>query len=210
MWTLINGIGFGLILAVTVGPVFFNLIRTSILKGFKSGVYLALGIALSDIFISTIIFTGISQFTRSFFHQNQSFEATLGVIGSLIMIVFGIILYLQSTTNHKFTPPREHFNDLKGIKFVLEGFILNCINPMVYVVWIVAAGQLIHVPSYQYPLFLLGAIGTMLLFDILKAYLANRITNYLTAHILGMIDKIAGVGLMGFGVRLLVFALYGI
>jgi len=48
MEAVFNGVIYGLVLAVLVGPVFFTLIQTSIERGFKSGVYVAIGISLSD------------------------------------------------------------------------------------------------------------------------------------------------------------------
>jgi small neutral amino acid transporter SnatA (MarC family) len=58
-------------------------------------------------------------------------------------------------------------------------------------------------------LFFTGAIATVFLTDLSKVYVANRITDYLNARIIGLIDKIAGLGLMAFGVRLIVYAIYG-
>jgi len=45
---IITGIGFGLVLSVLTGPVFFALIKTSIEKGFHAGVAMALGVVTSD------------------------------------------------------------------------------------------------------------------------------------------------------------------
>ena len=47
---VINGLLFGLLLCVLIGPVFFALIQNAIEKGFYSGFFMAIGIALSDAF----------------------------------------------------------------------------------------------------------------------------------------------------------------
>ena len=48
MAVVLNGIIFGFLLSFLLGPAFFVLIETSIKKGFKSAVFLDLGILLSD------------------------------------------------------------------------------------------------------------------------------------------------------------------
>ncbi|NJO01659.1 MAG: hypothetical protein HC880_08180 [Bacteroidia bacterium] len=49
----------------------------------------------------------------------------------------------------------------------------------------------------------------MFVADLIKSYIANKITQYLTPRIIALIDRIAGLGLIGFGIRLLFFAFYG-
>jgi len=50
-----KGVLFGIVISFMLGPAFFILIETSIKKGFKSALFLDLGILLSeDIFISCI------------------------------------------------------------------------------------------------------------------------------------------------------------
>ena len=45
---ILNGVFFGIFISFLVGPAFFILIETSIKKGFKSAVFLDVGILLSD------------------------------------------------------------------------------------------------------------------------------------------------------------------
>ena len=45
---LFSGIGFGLLLAIMLGPVFFTILQTSLHEGFKAGLFLAFGVLLSD------------------------------------------------------------------------------------------------------------------------------------------------------------------
>lgn len=45
---LLEGIVIGFTIAILTGPAFFSLIQTSIHRGFRSGLFLAGGIFLSD------------------------------------------------------------------------------------------------------------------------------------------------------------------
>ncbi|TAE06791.1 MAG: LysE family translocator, partial [Bacteroidetes bacterium] len=74
---LLKGILSGLVLAMTIGPVFFALLRTSISRGFKSGAFLAIGIATSDAFIALGFYFGISQF---FDFTSASFQFWAGLV----------------------------------------------------------------------------------------------------------------------------------
>ena len=202
-----QGIGYGLLLAMTIGPVFFALIRTSIDKGFRSGAYLAFGIALSDSLAATIVYFGISQFT-----QNPIFQSVLGYLGGSLMILFGLHPFLKPLSQKKFTPGRE-FEKVKGIRFILEGILLNLLNPFVYIIWLVAVSFITMSDNYTSPhhfLFFLGIITTVFSTDILKAYIANKITNFINARMIAIIDKVAGICLLGFGVHLLFSAYFGI
>jgi threonine/homoserine/homoserine lactone efflux protein len=212
--TFLKGIGYGLVLAMLIGPVFFALIRTSIDKGFRSGAYLAAGIALSDSLVLFLMYFGVSQFA-----SHPTFQTGLGLVGGGMMIAFGLMPFIKSRLQKRFTNAEiaetEHIiNTPPGIRFVLEGLLLNMLNPFVYIFWIGTVGTLsviIHQDYTDYDafIFFLGTILTVFATDLSKVYVANQITNYLTAQVLSRIDKFAGIGLGAFGVRLLYFAVYG-
>ena len=56
-----NGVLFGLLLTIFIGPVFFALIQTSVHRGFIYGVFMALGIALSDAIYVFLAYLGLSK-----------------------------------------------------------------------------------------------------------------------------------------------------
>ena len=51
----------GIVLAFTIGPVFFTVLETSISKGVKAAIFVDIGVVLSD-----IVFFVIAFFRRSF------------------------------------------------------------------------------------------------------------------------------------------------
>lgn len=205
---LLNGIMYGLILAMLIGPVFFALIRTSIDKGFRSGAYLAIGIALSDALAATVVYFGVSRFTGD---DSALFEMYLGWVGGTLMIAFGVAPFVKGAAEKKYLP-NTSINRAEGLRYIFEGLLLNLLNPFVYIFWLGVVGYVTVSTDYTpkgHFLFFTGAIATVFLTDLSKVYVANRITDYLNARIIGLIDKIAGLGLMAFGVRLIVYAIYG-
>lgn len=202
-----QGIKYGLLLAMLIGPVFFALIRVSIDKGFRSGVYLALGIAMSDSIAATIVFLSISQFAPE---ESFEFKTLLGAAGGGVMILFGLSPFLKRNTSKQFLP-HKGIRRVHGLRYISEGLLLNLLNPFVYILWfVIISANVSHYTRQESTIFLTGALATVLFTDLCKVYLAHKITDYLTPRILRMIDKIAGVGLMGFGLRLVLFAMYGI
>lgn len=209
VFALLNGIMYGLILAMLIGPVFFALIRTSIDKGFQSGAYLAFGIALSDSCAAAIVYFGVATITGS---NSALFETYLGWVGGGLMIAFGVAPFVKGASEKKFLPNRA-INRAKGLRYILEGVLLNLLNPFVYIFWLGVVGYVKVSTDYSpqgHLFFFVGAIATVFITDLIKVYIANRITDYLTARVIGLIDKIAGICLMAFGVRLLVYAIYGL
>ena len=51
----LQGVLYGITLALLIGPVFFALLRVSIERGFTSGAWMALGIAVSESFIIALV-----------------------------------------------------------------------------------------------------------------------------------------------------------
>src|SRR6202000_1238251 len=96
---IITGIGFGLVLSVLTGPVFFALIKTSIEKGFHAGVAMALGVVTSDmVFIGAILFGS----------QLIDFKVDtriVGMVGSAILFTIGIYyIFKKAKVNYTITP----------------------------------------------------------------------------------------------------------
>ena len=87
---IVSGVMLGLVLSLLVGPVFFLLIDTSIKKGFKRGVYLSLGVLLSDMF-----YIAITYFSSVAAGVVNNYKWEIGWAGGLLLMVFGIVTMLK-------------------------------------------------------------------------------------------------------------------
>ncbi|CAN5123185.1 LysE family transporter [soil metagenome] len=196
-----NGILFGLLLTVLIGPVFFSLIQTSIEKGFKSGISMAAGISLSDSIYILLVYVGVSPFLN-----NEDFRSGLGIAGGLIMFGFGLYSIIKPV------PKKIIHHRIKGknniIKQLLKGFMLNGINPFVLVFWIgmVSMGTINYAyTTHQMIAFFSGIICTVLSTDILKAYIANKLRHIVTVRFMRIMNRLVGIALFIFGFRLIYF-----
>ncbi len=208
---LLKGIISGLVLAMTIGPVFFALLRTSVMRGFKSGAFLAGGIATSDAFIALIVYSGVSQFTGS-----ASFQSTAGLVGGILMLIYGGKHFIQPVHEQTKTPDFANDKTQSGsyLRLFGQGVLLNMVNPFVYLFWLGLISNLTTIIGTNYTqiqgLTFLGAIViTVFTTDILKSYIANQLSNVLTDSVMAVVDRISGAVLIGFGVYLLVYAFWG-
>ena len=53
---ILSAIPLGFFLSFMIGPVFFVLLETSVVKGFKAAIFFNLGVVLADIVFITIAF----------------------------------------------------------------------------------------------------------------------------------------------------------
>jgi threonine/homoserine/homoserine lactone efflux protein len=203
MIELWKGLLFGLILSFMVGPVFFALIQTSIEYGFKAGLFMAFGVAMSDSMYIAISYSGLSQIS-----ENIQLKFFLGLVGALIMVGFGL--------NYIFRPipkkglKRYEMNSNSHLRKILKGFMLNSLNPFILLFWLGVAGLVtveMHFNFDQASFFYVGVIAMVLTMDITKSFLATRLRTFVTPHFMNIINRIVGIVLILFGIRLFYYAL---
>lgn len=203
---VLNGILFGLLLCVLIGPVFFTLIQNSIEKGFWSGVFMAIGVALSDAFYIVITYFGISQLVES-----ENFKMWLGGVGGLIMLVFGLVNLFKAAPKSGVVKIVQGNRD--GLKQLLKGFFLNGVNPFVLFFWIGIVSKVsvdFEYSSNQATGFFVALVLTVFIVDVLKAHFATKLREIITARFMLIMNRIVGIALILFALRLLNFLLEGL
>ena len=199
-----KGILTGLVTAFVIGPVFFALIQTSIEKGVRSGILMAIGISISDTLYIALTYFGISQLS-----ENAKFRIFLAMVGGVVMLVFGIRMVLRKVSH---IGTGIHMQDsTNSVWKIFKGFALNGINPFVLLYWIgVVSLATVHwdYTGLQAFVFFVSLLSTILLSDIGKSYLANRIRHTITPRLMKVINKVVGIAFIILGTRLLIFALH--
>lgn len=200
----LHGIKFGLLLALLVGPVFFSIIQTSVEKGFWNGVLVALGVSLSDIFYVSVCYLGMAQFLN-----NEEFRIFLAYSGGLILILFG--LYHLLVKSRKRLHQEINDSDQKGYyRYIVKGFVINGLSPMVPIFWIgvvsIASLDLGYTSGSSFFLFFISLLATVLLTDVAKAYLADKLRSLVTHRFLKLMNVALGILLIIFGSRLIMLA----
>jgi len=207
MNALFEGAALGLSLALIFGfgPAFFALIQTALHRGFWQGVLLAFGIFLNDLTVVVLALLGSISLIRG----SENYKL-LGIIGGSLLIIFGIITFRRKQlTKHS---KEDKSDDNHPIIYIGKGFLLNLVNPFVWLFWItvaMSATATYKADTNSLTLFFATALGMILITDILKVFTASRLKHLLTDRFLVMINKIAGAGLFLFGIFLIIRAVVG-
>lgn len=192
----------GFFLSFMIGPVFFMLIQTSIIKGARAAIAFDLGVILGDVVFILIAYYG----SKSLLEQIKD-DPRLFYIGGLILLVYGIITYLDKRQRRVIQdetlvlPEKTNY-----IKLFLKGFLLNFINVGVLAFWlgmIVIVGSNLQMnPSKIFNYFTVILVS-YLITDIGKIVLAKQLKKKLTPKITYKIKRVIGIILMVFGVVLI-------
>lgn len=205
---VLKGVQLGIVLAFLVGPVFFTIIQTSVEKGFFNGALVALGVSLSDILYVTICYFGLFQFL-----QDASSKKNMAYAGGAILIGFGLYHLLVKAKRSK----QVSFHaaaETKPLKYILKGFIINGVTPMVLIFWIgtisIATIDFGYSTGFEFFVFFTALLITVLGTDLLKAFLADKLRKLVTHRFLMIMNIVVGIFLIGFGIRLLLMAEHGL
>ncbi|MES2591342.1 MAG: LysE family transporter [Bacteroidota bacterium] len=196
---VLQGIIMGLILSTFCGPIFFMLINLGISSTPKSVFYLAFGTFLSDlIIILLLLFVALGAIS-----ELKQLEF-LYYIGGAILIYFGIrnllsepVILQQTETSQK---------DL--YKIFLKGFMINSLNPNILFFWFGA--MMLAFSTYRNDKNLvlthfISGLSVSFLTDFLKGYSAFHLKRYIKPPFLKVLNKISGLIIIGFGLKLMFF-----
>lgn len=199
-----KGIFSGIVLAFLVGPVFFTIIQTSIERGFVSGVFVAIGVSLSDAFYITLSYLGLSQA----FADRES-QLYLAYAGGMILFAFGVY-YLFIKSKRLASYSGEFLRERNPIRLVAKGFIINGLSPMVLIFWLgtvsVATTEFGYVTTTQATVFFSAIVITVFITDIIKAKLADKLRAIMTQRIIQVLNVALGIIMVLFGGRLILYA----
>ncbi|MCF8277544.1 MAG: LysE family transporter [Flavobacteriales bacterium] len=197
----VEGFLLGLGMIIFIGPVFFTLLKSALNYGFWAGMMVALGI-----FISDVVCVILCSFGAIPFFQNPENQFWLALGGSLILFMLGLKYILKPNINAD--------ADLKlkaghYTAYFAKGFLVNFVNPFVFLVWIGVIGlaQGKYGAGQELWLFLGAALLGILLTDSGKVIFAHRIKKFVQPNFLVRAYQVIGVVMLGFGFRFLWFAL---
>ncbi len=204
---ILTAIPFGIVLAFTIGPVFFVLLETSATKGFKSALIFDIGVILAD-----IIFILIAFFSTKKLLVRVKDDPNFLIFGGVLLIVYGIISFVKTSKSFRDIVREYHTVELKkGYgKLFIKGFLLNFINIGVLLGWVVfiALANTLTTSKQGVIVFLSTILITYLLVDLLKIVVAKRLKNKLTPRLIFKTKKIVALVILGFGILLLVQGLF--
>lgn len=93
---ILSAIPLGFFLSFMIGPVFFVLLETSVIKGFRAAIIFDLGVVLAD-----IVFIAIAFFSSYRLIQSIKNDPALYIFGGFVMLTYGIISFIQNKKESK-------------------------------------------------------------------------------------------------------------
>ena len=195
----LKGLLLGMMLAISVGPVIFSIIKQSINNGHKGGFTFVSGVSASDITMVVI-----SQLFTELFRSLLNFKKEIGIGGSILLIAIGIfVLFFKKVKVNEDGTVMQGMRKRDYVKTFLSGYFINTLNPSVIMFWLVIATSVVDY-AFSYRLIMFATcLVFMLSTDILKVLLAGKIRQKLTPRNIHLINQLSGLILVGFGIALI-------
>lgn len=200
---ILLAIPLGILLCFMIGPVFFVLLETAAVKGFRAAMVFDLGVVTAD-----FVFIAIAYFSSYRLINNIKDEPALFIFGGLIMVSYGVISFVKlkrASKNIDETVEVELIKKNYGSLFV-KGFLLNFINVGVLGFWLlifITFGPRLELKTSRLMVFFTAVIATYLIVDIIKMLLAKKLKNKMTPINILKIKKITSIILVIFGVTIM-------
>ncbi|NCT18256.1 MAG: lysine transporter LysE [Flavobacteriaceae bacterium CG_4_8_14_3_um_filter_34_10] len=204
MEDILAAIPLGLFLAFLVGPVFFVLLETSAIKGFRAAISLDLGVVFAD-----FIFILIAYFSTNQLLEKIKDDPALYIFGGVLLLTYGIISLLKNRTSYLRTtdPTVIIINKKNYLTLFIKGFVLNFINVGVLGFWlglIIVFGPQLEMDRGRMTVFFGSVLATYLVIDIGKILLAKKLNKKLTPYRIYQLKRIISIVLIISGSILLI------
>jgi threonine/homoserine/homoserine lactone efflux protein len=201
---IIKGLGLGLLLSLSVGPVVFTILKISLKLGHMPGYAFVVGVSLSDILLVVL-----GNAAAELLHSLMRYEVLIAASGAILLMMMGAwsLLYgkdPQDTTNDL----SIEFRRRDMARFTLQGFFLNILNPAPIFFWITTCTAFAFLPLDERLMLFAGCLATVLGIDLLKVMLAGKIRTLLTPRMLHRLHYISAFVLIGFWLVISVGLIY--
>lgn len=196
---ILKGFTLGLLLSISIGPVIFSIIKQSLNNGHAGGIAFVLGVSASD--ISVVLISNV--FTQLFGYLVEH-KKIIGIAGSLFLVSMGIFfLFFKKIKIDDSGTQVIRFRKRDFLKIFLSGYLMNTLNPAVFIFWLTTSTTLITQTVENRITTFITCLTVVLSGDLLKVLMAQKIRKKLTPHNIQILSRLNGLILLGFGVVLL-------
>ncbi len=201
---ILKGLALGVVLALSVGPIIFTIIKQSITVGHKGGFSFVAGVWLSD-----FILVFLSNFFTDWVARLLEHKNAIAYGGSTFLIAMGVYYFFFKKVVIKSTEGKhaDHLTTQQFLRIFASGLFINTLNPGVIIFWLGNASilSITHSLNERIVIFSVCLLINMSA-DVGKVMMAGKLRKKLTVHNLAIINKISGAILVAFGM----FLLYGV
>ena len=196
---ILKGFTLGLLLSISIGPVIFSIIKQSLNNGHAGGISFVLGVSASD--ISVVLISNV--FTQLFGYLIEH-KKIIGMGGSLFLVSIGIFfLFFKKIKIDDSGTQVIRFRKRDFLKIFLSGYLMNTLNPAVFIFWLTTSTTLITQTVENRITTFITCLAVVLSGDLLKVMMAQKIRKKLTPHNIQILSRLNGLILLCFGLVLL-------
>ena len=196
MTDFVQGLGFGLILQISVGPVCIAVLHKGLTQGFRYAFVMVWGVVLVDALYILLSIAGISALL-----QIGPVRSFVGLAGALLLIYFGM-RYLRAPATSTCVERKDE-SVLKSFSF---GAGLTLTNPLTILFWAGVLGAMMTTHTFSQEggvvYFAIGCVVATLVFLTMVALAGHFLERVLTERLTLWLNRIVGVFLIGFAIKL--------
>lgn len=185
----LESIMIGISIAAIPGPIFFELVRRTLTRGFWHGALLAVGEFLGNFALLSLIFFGVSQF--------------LATMVSMIILYFvgAVILVFLGYSAFRFKAEGKDRPKIAIDDSILAGFLVAITSPIVLALWISLSGSyLSRYESKSLAFFNVFLISSgFLVFFLPLAAVVHKIKRNILGKYVTFLSKLFGTVLIFYG-----------
>jgi threonine/homoserine/homoserine lactone efflux protein len=191
-----QGLLFGMVLQLSVGPVCISVLQTGIARSFRPAFLMTIGVVLADSAYVILALLGISGLM-----QVPALRIGIGLAGAALLLYFGAKNLFS--TEAKLTKTASGDGDWGSLRY---GFLLTLSNPLTILFWAGVFGGLIASTTFASPLavyvFGLGCVAATLVFLTTVAAVGKFIGGFVRPGVILWLNRAIGLFLVGFAIKL--------
>lgn len=195
-WYL-DGLKFGMLLQLAIGPMCLLVFNTAKNMGFINALYLVSAIALIDAFYICLAGIGVSRLL-----VQERVKKCVSVIGAFVLCLFGINMILEAVGRDIVL----HISSDSDVQSVfVQGLILTLSNPLTIVFWgTVLTQKMIKEQLRRLELFFFsaGLVSATVFFLTGIAILGTEMKEFLPDTISNGMNVVVGVVIVYFGIKM--------
>lgn len=195
-----NGLKFGMLLQIAIGPVCLLVFNTAKNNGLIAGFLVVLASALVDSFYITLASVGVSKLLN----KREDLQTVFKIVGAIVLILFGVNIILNA-----FDISIVSSLNLKSssTNIFIQGLVIALSNPITIVFWgSVLTSKIVKDKLKKKDLlfFAMGSVSATLIFLSSVALIGTFVSNFISNDISNFLNVAVGILIMCFSIKMLI------
>lgn len=187
LYIAFSGFMIGVFISAPMGPIGMLVIQRTLNKGRMTALYTGIGASLSDLLYCLLSGLGLSLVT-DFIESNKN---VLQIIGSVVLVVYGIYLFRNNPSKSIAKAPEMPTNYWRDF---VTGFLFTFSNPLIlfFIIGLFARFNFMDADYsfYHYILGYLSIVGGALCWWSLITYFVNKVRGHFNVRSMWIINRV--------------------